>query len=123
MQRVTSRNNSRLKEAARLIASSRDRRKAGRCVLEGDHLVAVYQARHGAPETIILSEEAFGHDRARAIAMCHPQRTLVVPTELFALLATLPAGVGMLAVVPTPQPATGAPADFCLLLEDVQDPG
>ena len=45
MQRITSRQNPRLKEAARLIASARDRRKAGRCVLEGEHLVGVYQHR------------------------------------------------------------------------------
>src|SRR5947199_65287 len=37
MPRVTSRDNPRLNEAVRLIASSRDRRKSGRCVLEGEH--------------------------------------------------------------------------------------
>ena len=40
MQRVTSRQNPRLREAIGLIASARDRRKAGKCVLEGEHLVA-----------------------------------------------------------------------------------
>ena len=50
MQRVSSRQNPRLLEAARLIASSRDRRKAGKCVLEGDHLIGVYLERIAAPE-------------------------------------------------------------------------
>ncbi len=123
MQRVTSRNNPRLKEAARLIASSRDRRKAGCCVLEGEHLIGAYQDRYGAPQTIVVSDEAFARRATQSIALRHPERTLVVPTALFAEVAALPAGVGMLAVVATPQPAEGASADFCLLLDDVQDPG
>ena len=49
MQRVTSRHNPRLKQAAALIASARDRRKAGRCVLEGEHLIGVYQQHCGSP--------------------------------------------------------------------------
>ena len=123
MQRITSRQNPRLKEAARLVRSARDRRKAGRCVLEGEHLVAVFQERHGAPETLVVTDEALAREPARAIAARDPAHTLVVPAALFAEVSTLPPAVGMLAVVPTPQPRPGAPADFCLLLDDVQDPG
>lgn len=123
MQRVTSRHNPRLREAARLVASARDRRKAGRCVLEGEHLVGVYWDRFGAPETLIVTEEALAREPARAIVARGLERTLVVPAALFADLATLPSGVGMLAVVPTPQSSAAAAAEFCLLLDDVQDPG
>jgi RNA methyltransferase, TrmH family len=123
MQRVTSRQNPRLREASRLIASARDRRKAGRCVLEGEHIVGVYWNRFGAPETLIITEDALARGAVHALAAREPARTLVVPTALFAELATLPAGVGVLAVVPTPTSAPSAPADFCLLLDDVQDPG
>ncbi len=35
----------------------------------------------------------------------------------------MPAGVGIIAVVPALTPAPAAPADFCLLIDDVQDPG
>jgi TrmH family RNA methyltransferase len=123
MQRVTSRQNPRLKEAVRLIASARDRRKAGRCVLEGEHIVAVYRERYGAPETLIVTEAALEGAAAAALAQRDSARTLVVPAALFAELAAIPAGIGMIAVVPTPQPSVAPPADFCLLLDDVQDPG
>jgi len=123
MQRVTSRNNPRLREAARLIASSRDRRKAGKCVLEGEHLVAVYAARRGAPEFLIVTEDAVARPGVRALADAHSSRTLVVPAGLFAELAALPAGVGLLAVVATPAAVPAAPGAFCLLVDDVQDPG
>ncbi len=123
MQRVTSRQNPRLREAARLIASARDRRKAGKCVLEGEHLVAVYVDRHGAPETLVVTEDALARPAVRALVDRHAERTLVVPPKLFGELAVLPAGVGVLAVVRAPRPAGAEVGNFCLLLEDVQDPG
>lgn len=123
MQRITSRNNPRLKEATRLVASARDRRKAGKCVLEGEHLVAVYAARFGPPETMIITDDAIARPAVRALAARHADRTLIVPAALFGELATLPAGVGVMAVVATPVAGAPDPAGFCLLLDDVQDPG
>jgi RNA methyltransferase, TrmH family len=122
-QRITSRNNPRLKEVARLIASSRDRRKAGKCVLEGEHLVAVYAARYGPPELVIVADEALARAPIRDLAERHSDRTLIVSIALFAELATLPAEIGVLAVITTPTAGPPAPCDFCLLIDDVQDPG
>ena len=123
MLNITSRQNPRLKEAARLIASSRDRRKAGKCVLEGEHIVAMYEQRHGAPAVIVVTDDAFARPAVRALAERHPERVLVVTSKLLAELAVLPADVGMLAVVPALRPGPAEAADFCLLLDDVQDPG
>ena len=122
--RVESPHNERLREVARLIASSRDRRKSGRCVLEGMHLVDVHLARVGLPETLVVVDDALARDDVRALVARVPDaKTLVVSRRRFDQIATLPADVAMLAVVATPRPALPAPADFCLLLEDVQDPG
>ena len=123
MQKITSPQNPRLREVSRLIAHARDRRKAGRCVLEGEHLVEVYWQRYGAPETLLVAEAALERPAVVALAARDEGRTLILPQSLFRGLATLPVDVGVLAVVPTPQPAPAAPANFCLLLEDVQDPG
>ena len=124
MQRATSRHNARLKSAARLIASSRDRRKEGRCVLEGEHLVAVYLDRIGAPESLLVVEEMLAVPRIAALAARVPARDVVaVPAALFGAVSTLPAEVGVLAIVPAPAPAPPPPARFHLLLDDLQDPG
>ena len=123
VQRVTSKHNPRLREAAALITSARERRKSGRCVLEGEHIVATCAARHGAPETLIVTDAAFARPAVRTLAERHADRTLIVSESLFAGLASLPAGVGVLGVVATPRPAISAGADFCLLLDGVQDPG
>lgn len=123
MLRVTSRQNPRLKEAARLVASARDRRKAGRCVLEGEHLVEVYAQRIGAPESLIVAEAFLERPGVAALARRFDACTLVVPTTLFHEMAVLPAEVGVLAVVPAPRVAVTPGRAFCLLLDDVQDPG
>ncbi len=124
MPRITSRDNPRLKEAVRLIASSRERRKAGRCVLEGEHLVAAYCQRIGMPESLIVADTAQERPEVQALLASVPAaRTLVVVGAAWNELAQVPAAVGVLAVVPKPQPRVRSAADFCLLLEDVQDPG
>src|SRR5262252_2243845 len=123
MPRVTSRDNPRLKAVGRLIASSRERRKTGRCVLEGEHLIAVYCARYGAPEALVLCESALERPQVRAILQqIHPRSALVVADERWPDLA-LPQAVGALAVVMAPKSEFKATGEFCLLLEDVQDPG
>lgn len=123
MLRVSSKGNPRLKEATRLVTSSRDRRKAGKCVLEGEHLIDAYARRHGPPETLIVTEAFLERPAARRLAERFDARTLVLPARLFDEIAVLPADVGMLAVVDTPTPSTQDPGDFCLLLDGVQDPG
>jgi TrmH family RNA methyltransferase len=124
MQRVSSRKNPRIAEAARLVASSRDRRKSGRCVLEGEHLIGVYLDRIGAPETLVVVAEAADDPRVAAlIARVPASDVLAVPAALFNEVASLPSATGAMAVVRTPQTQLPPPGRFHLLLDDVQDPG
>ena len=124
MPRVSSRDNPRLRQAARLIASSRDRRKAGRCVLEGEHVIAVYCERHGPPETLIVAESALERGGIRELLdRVPPTSSLIVTDALWADLAQFPPGLGAIAVIPAPRPEYRGSAGFCLLLDGIQDPG
>jgi TrmH family RNA methyltransferase len=124
MQRVVSANNPRLREILRLLASSRERRKSGRCVLEGAHLAAVYRDRHGAPQTLVVTDESLAREEVRALlAHVPPAQVIAVPARLIAEHTSVPADVGVLAVVPTPQGTIADDARFVLAVENVQDPG
>jgi RNA methyltransferase, TrmH family len=124
MTRVTSLDNPRLKEAARLIASSRDRRKSGRCVLEGAHAIDAYCRRVGTPETLIVADDAEAEPPIAAlVARVPPSRMVSVTRAMLGELATLPADIGAIAVIDTPVAAPQRAGDFCMLLENVQDPG
>ncbi len=108
----------------RSIASSRERRKSGKCVLEGEHVDRDLRgATRRARNADRHAEAALARPAIRALADLHAQRTLVVSESLFAATSSLPASVGICAVVATPRPAQLRFADFCLLVDDVQDPG
>jgi len=124
MQRVTSAANPRLRAALELLASSRARRKTGRCVLEGVHLAQVYRASVGVPETVIVADEALANDEVRALlARVPPTHVLAVPARLLTEHTALPPQADVLAVVPTPAGNVSDDAAVTLLVEDVQDPG
>jgi TrmH family RNA methyltransferase len=71
----------------------------------------------------VVSEPFLERPTARVLVERFEDRAVVVSEATFAGLAALPAGVGMLAVVPTPAAPAPAHDDFCLLLDGVQDPG
>jgi RNA methyltransferase, TrmH family len=124
MHQATSRHNPRLRETARLIASSRDRRKAGRCVLEGEHLVTVYLDRIGPPEFVVLVEDlAAAPHIAPLVARLTGVDVVAVSAALFAEATGLPPALGVVAVIATPAPPLEESARFHLLLDDLQDPG
>ena len=123
MLRISSRDNARLKAVERLLTSSRDRRKAGKCVLEGEHLVEAYAQRYGAPESIIVADSQLARPGVKSLVRRFDERTLVVPEAVFRELAVLPAAIGVLAVVVAPVSSQSTGGAFCLVLDDVQDPG
>ncbi len=57
------------------------------------------------------------------LARIPASRVLAVSASAWTEFSQLPADVALLGVVPTPSPTLGRIADFCLLLEDLQDPG
>ncbi|MDR0770971.1 MAG: RNA methyltransferase [Burkholderiales bacterium] len=125
MLTVTSPHNPRLKEAACLIASAHERRKNRRCVLEGEHLIEMYVARHGSPHTLIVTEAVAAMPFIKTLASQLDEHDLLcIPDALFKSIASLPPAIGMLAVIDQPVAAAdSASAAFCVLLEDIQDPG
>jgi TrmH family RNA methyltransferase len=93
-------------------------------VLEVEHLVAAYCARMGHPESLIVAEAAQQRPAVRSLlAGISAARSLIVADTAWSALGPVPASAGVLAVIPTPRPPVSRAADFCLLLEDVQDPG
>ncbi|MDR2173677.1 MAG: RNA methyltransferase [Burkholderiales bacterium] len=120
---INSPHNPRLKDAVRLVASAHERRKSRRCVLEGEHLLEMYVARHGSPHTLIVTEAYAQIPLVKTLALQLDEHSLLcVSDALFKSIASLPPAVGMLAVIDQPSAATSSGA-FCVLLEDVQDPG
>ena len=67
MKSVDSAANPRFKTLRRLVESSRERKQAGRSVLDGAHLVAAYRKHVGRPETVVVSRRGLENPEIRAL--------------------------------------------------------
>jgi len=125
LKHITSRDNPSFKELAKLVNSSRERRKRGLTVLDGVHLIQAYSERFGVPQALFVAEGKAQSEGIRALLeTLRPLAPTLVSDNLFKEVSAVEASTGVIAVVATPMVAK-APAqlDFCLLLEDIQDPG
>lgn len=125
VKHITSRENPFYKRLARLVQSSRERRKSGLTVLDGVHLVEAYREAVGLPRAVAVSESGAGSPEIRALlTRLATLQAVLMPDALFKDVSPVATPAGIVALIETPRPAQ-APADldFCLLLEGIQDPG
>ncbi len=125
MKHVTSRDNPAVKRLHALAHSGRERRKLGRTVLDGTHLVESAMAAGWPLLELIVSDEGLGRAEIRALL----RRLEAVPTlhladPLFAHVSPVDTPSGLLAVIDIPPArALRTPEDSLLVLDGVQDPG
>jgi TrmH family RNA methyltransferase len=122
MTYITSRDNPRVRRWRELVRDGRERRKAGRALLEGEHLVQAFMAAGGRMEALILSQSAAGRYSALA-AQCGATPVLLGDAAFKSLADTrTPAGIAAEIILP------GYSADLkaapgCVFLEGIQDAG
>jgi len=124
MKTIISRDNPTYKQLKKLAESGRERRKAGLTLLDGVHLVETYAATGGTAE--ILAVSASGAERAECRLLLETvaaRERLVLADALFAEISPVETPVGILVMIATPRPQPPPQPEFCLMLEDVQDPG
>jgi RNA methyltransferase, TrmH family len=122
MKLIRSRDNPFFKGLKRLAESGRERRKTGRTLLDGVHLVEAYDAVHGPVETLVVTESALV---AGEIATYVEGREVVVLADsLLRDLGLVDTPSGLLAVVTTPTATVAVDREKeAILLDGVQDPG
>jgi len=124
MKHISSRQNPVWKSLSSLCHSGRERRKQGKCVLEGPHTVRSYRERFGDPELLVVDEDGVNDPEIRSLMeSVRDSRLVVADPRLFSELAQTATPAGVLAIAPTPMPSSTAPGAFSLMLEDIQDPG
>jgi TrmH family RNA methyltransferase len=108
-KRITSRDNAIFKHLKKLAGSARERRKAGRTVLDGAHLLDACLATGRLPEMLVVAESAADDAEISSLSQrAGTAQKILLPDALFGEIS------------PVDAPAS---PDFCLLLEDIQDPG
>lgn len=125
MKKITSSDNATFRQLRLLAESSRERRKQGKTVLDGFHLVSAWFERYGPPELLAVSESGAQQAEIREWLAHHPQTVpLVFGDALFKEVSPVSTPTGILALVSVPQPTFRAGiAGSCVLLEAIQDAG
>ncbi len=125
MKHITSRDNPFFKELLKLAGSSRHRRKLGQTLLDGTHLLQAYLPSGKNPQHLLVTEAALQDREVMVLLKKLPNipRTQL-DDSLFADLSELKSLSGILALIALPSPAMPVgQSHFCLLLENIQDPG
>jgi len=125
VKHISSRDNPFFKELLKLAGSSRQRKKTGQTLLDGIHLLQACLACGYQPQHLLVTATALQDGEVAALL----KKLSGVPLtqfddSLFAAQTELKTPSGILARGEPPGPSL-SPADshFCLLLEDIQDPG
>lgn len=126
MKHIVSRENPHFKALKKLCQSGRERRKTGRIVLDGMHLIESLIASGRSPIEVVVSETKQSIDEiARFLEGCDADQAVTVLADtLFDELAPVETPSGILAIADKPQ--SGGTVDMdtdAILLDGVQDPG
>ena len=125
MKCLSSRDNPFFKMLLKLAGAARQRHKVQQTLLDGAHLLQACLASGGQPLHVLLNETSLQHAELVMLLEKIPDvpRTQL-SHALFAELSDLKTTSGILTLIDIPAPAiTPAYSKFCLLLEDIQDPG
>lgn len=125
MKKITSRDNATFKLLRSLAESSRERRKRGKTLIDGMHLVTACTEHFGLPELLAVSETGAGQAEIRAFLERHQKAApLCFSDALFAEISPVATPTGILALIPVPAPKPGMTAGrSCTLLDAIQDAG
>src|SRR5438046_318221 len=93
---IHSKDNPQVKALIKLAGSSRERRRTGSTLLEGEHLVRAYQESGGTAETILAREGAIARPEVRGFFESVPAKARVVLADaLFARVSQLASSAGV----------------------------
>lgn len=122
---ITSKDNPTIKTAHALLTGSRQRKKLGKTVIEGTHLLESYLNASFTPDTVIVSESGLQNDEINALlGRLNQVKTLTVSDNLYKEIRRLGESLPIMAMIDMPhldfnQPITGD----CLIINGVQDNG
>lgn len=120
---ITSRANPLFKSLLKLADSARDRRKIGKTLLDGVHLITAYRNAIGEPEMLIATMAALTRSEvAAAFVGTGNAKRILFDEALFAELSPVETPSGILALIK--RCSISAPKRRgVVLLEAIQDPG
>ena len=124
MIKIESSANPRYKQLRKLAESSRERHKNRQTLLDGIHLLKASVANGALPEYVVATEAGIRQPEVTAFLSINASLPVFLLEErLFQTISPVENASGVLGVIGIPDVRPSKVADFCIALEDIQDPG
>jgi TrmH family RNA methyltransferase len=123
MDIIRSRQNPLIKHLIKLAENRRDRQKNQQTLLIGAHLVSAAIDAQWAIEHLFICEGHEHNEEIQALLATTPLRPISVDAALFQEIEQSPSSSGIIALIAIPTSPALITSGFCLLLENLQDPG
>lgn len=125
MKFIRSRDNPQFKLLSSVASSSRERRKTGMALLDGENLISAYRDTGQSACILAIGETAYAEPEQRRIfEAISADIRLLVADQLLTAVSQVVTTAGLLAAIKIPKPSSWPKKiGNCLLLEGIQDPG
>lgn len=123
MTPLRSRDNARVRRWSRLVREGAERRREGRAIAEGPHLVAAALQHEVALQALVVSESGLGRPEIVELLEAARMTPVVLAERLFRVTFDAEAPQGIAAEIGLPAGKAGMGEGTCVFLEGVQDPG
>lgn len=123
MEIIRSRQNPLAKQLVKLAENRRERQKSRQTLLIGTHLVEAALQANWPLEKLLVCEGEEGRPEIAELLARRVVPVLMLERALFAEIEQSPSTAGLLALAALPENTVARQDGFCLLLENVQDPG
>ena len=124
MKNISSADNPLYKQFKKLNESTRARRKAGETLLDGIHLIQAGIESGVQPKAIVVASSALSRREISVfLKSIHDVSVICLTDTLFSMISPVDTPTGVLALIDIPTLSTLSNVDFCLMVENVQDPG
>ncbi len=121
MKKIASRENPLFRMLLDLSESSKERKRNGKTLLDGIHLLESCLASGIEPELIVVKESSVLHPEISSLIA--RREAVLMADSLFDRISPVKTPTGILSMIGIPAPKAGSCPQFCILLERIQDPG
>ncbi len=121
MKHIASKDNALFKMLSRIESSARERREQGRTVLDGIHLLEACISAGFKPEFVVVRESSL--DAPAITPFLQDGNVVSMSDTLFDRISPVKNPTGILALISIPFHELPEQSEFCIFLEEIQDPG
>ena len=121
MKKIASRDNAIFKMLSKIEHSAKERKNSGKTILDGIHLVESCIASGFSPDLVVVRDDCLEKQEIQDILK---GREIVSMADLlFDRLSPVKHPTGILALLSIPFPEAAHQPEFCVFLDEIQDPG